>query len=69
MPSIAARCHELRIPDDDEAFRIIYRLDHDAIVIGEVFSKKTTTTPKSVISRCQRRFRSYDRIVEEKGTT
>jgi phage-related protein len=32
----------------------------DAIVIAEVFSKKTGTTPKSVIETCQKRLREYD---------
>jgi len=41
MPSIGRRCHELRIPDRDQTWRIIYRIDEDAIVIADVFSKKT----------------------------
>lgn len=60
MPSIGPRCHELRIPDQDISWRIVYRLDSDAIVIGEVFSKKTGKTPKSVLDVCKRRFREYD---------
>jgi phage-related protein len=39
MPSIGSHCHELRIVDKDDAWRIIYRIDSDAIVIVEVFSK------------------------------
>lgn len=38
----------------------MYRLDTDAVVILEVFSKKTTTTPQSVIKSCQRRMKDYD---------
>jgi phage-related protein len=63
MPAIGARCHELRIPDEDATWRIVYRIDGDAIVIGEVFSKKTQATPKSVIDSCTRRYREYDAIV------
>jgi phage-related protein len=44
MPSIGRRCHELRIDDDNVAWRIIYRTDADAIVIAEVFAKKTDRT-------------------------
>jgi phage-related protein len=44
MPSIGRRCHELRINDDNVAWRIIYRTDADAIVIAEVFAKKTDRT-------------------------
>src|SRR3990170_3370255 len=42
MPAIGARCHELRVVDERETWRIIYRVDADAIVIVEVFAKKTT---------------------------
>ncbi len=45
MPSIGARCHELRIPDDSRTWRIVYRLDSDAIVIADVLAQKTRTTP------------------------
>ena len=60
MPSIGRRCHELRIPDEDANWRIIYRTDADAIVIGEVFAKKTGKTPQKVIESCKRRFKRYD---------
>ncbi len=60
MPSIGPRCHELRINDADATWRFIYRIDADAIIIGEIFSKKTGKTPKAVIDTCRRRFRDYD---------
>lgn len=60
MPSVGKRCHELRIPDDKISWRIIYRIDADAIVIAEVFSKKAGKTPKSVIKICRARLREYD---------
>ena len=60
MPTIGRRCHELRIPDEDVTWRIVYRLDPDAVVIGEVFAKKTGQTPKKVIDTCERRFKRYD---------
>jgi len=59
MPSIGRRCHELRIPDGDVSWRVVYRIDSDAIVIAEVFSKKTGKTPKSVIERSNARLRDY----------
>ena len=62
MPAIGARCHELRVTDADATWRIVYRLDSDAIVVLEVFSKKTTQTPKMVIETCQRRLRLYDSL-------
>ena len=60
MPSIAPRCHELRINDESATWRIVFRIDTDAIVVLEVFSKKTTQTPKPVIDNCKRRLKDYD---------
>jgi len=65
MPSIGRRCHELRILDETKAWRIIYRIDSDAIVIADVFAKKSRKTPKSVIAACQRRLALYDAAVAE----
>lgn len=61
VPSIGARCHEPRIVDADATWRIVYRIDSDAIVIAEVFSKKTQQTPKPVIEVSRRRLKEYDR--------
>ena len=47
MPSIGRRCHELRIQDENVTWRIVYRLDPDAIVIGEVCPKKSGANPKT----------------------
>jgi phage-related protein len=64
MPSIGRRCHELRITDADVIWRIVYRIDPDAIIIGEVFKKKTQETPKSVIDTCKARFQQYDKLTQ-----
>ncbi len=61
MPSIGSRCHELRVPDGDSFWRIVYCIESDAIVILEVFKKKTQATPKSVISVYQERLKRYQR--------
>ena len=60
MPNIGTRCHELRIIDEDSTWRIVYRTDPDAVIIVEVFSKKTAQTPKRVIEVCKKRLREYD---------
>ena len=60
MPIVGPRCHELRIEDAASTWRIVYRVDRDAIVIGEVFAKKTAATPRWVIELCRRRLREYD---------
>jgi len=59
MPSIGSRCHELRIVDERIDWRIVYRIDTDAIVILEVFEKKTRSTPRQVIDICKRRLKDY----------
>ena len=60
MPQIGTRCHELRIVDEGVTWRIIYRTDADAIVIADVFAKKTPRTPKVVLAAARRRLREYD---------
>ena len=60
MPVVGKHCHELRIVDADQTWRIIYRIDPDAIIIAEIFSKKRRETPKTVIDTSKARFRSYD---------
>ena len=60
MPEIGARCHELRIQDETSTWRIVYRTDPDAVVILEVFDKKTQKTPLSVLQACRRRLSAYD---------
>jgi phage-related protein len=60
MPSIGPRCHELRINDGTAAWRVIYRADSDAVVIAEVFKKKTSQTPPAVVATCRRRLKEYD---------
>lgn len=60
MPSIGSRCHELRITDELVKWRIVYRVDPDAVVIAEVFKKKTGKIPKEVIRVCKDRLRRYE---------
>lgn len=60
MPATGPRCHELRVQDKQQTWRVLYRIDADAIVLIEVFSKKTGKTPKSIIDLCKRRLRDYD---------
>jgi len=63
MPIIGPGCHELRIQDEKLTWRIIYRIDPDAIVIVEVFEKKTHQTSKQIINNCRKRLRQYDAII------
>jgi phage-related protein len=70
MPSIGPRCHELRIRDGTRDWRVVYRIDTDAIVIVKVFPKTTRATPNQVITVCHERLRSYDAEARnaERGT-
>jgi phage-related protein len=65
MPSIGARCHELRVKDEQATWRVIYRIDSDAIVVTEVFDKDTQETPQRIIDVCKKRLRYYDSVTGE----
>ena len=65
MPTIGRRCHELRIGDETASWRIVYRLDPDAVIILAVFRKTTRATPKRFIEDCGRRLRAYEAATEE----
>ncbi len=60
MPAIGVRCHELRVNDERVTWRIVYRADDDAVVILEIFKKKSTKTPKSIIDTAKRRLKEYE---------
>jgi phage-related protein len=66
MPAIGTQCHELRVNDADVTWRIIYHLEADAVVILDVFAKKTAATPKTAIADCQRRLTAYRKVVSGK---
>lgn len=60
MPSIGSGCHELRITDEKKSWRIVCRIDSDAIIILDVFRKTTKQTPPRVIADCKRRLNQYE---------
>ena len=64
MPIIGTRCHELRINDEDLTWRIMYRIEFDAIVILDVFEKKTNRAPRGVIDICKDRLKAYNREIK-----
>ena len=63
MPAIGQGCHELRINDRDKTWRIIYRVDLDAILILEVFQKQSRETPQHIINVCHQRLSRYDTTI------
>jgi len=62
MPSIGRKCYELRIPDQDHTWRIVYHVDSEAIVILEVLAKKSRETPREVIDTCKLRLTRYQAL-------
>ena len=66
MPGIGAHCHELRVTDADLTWRIVNHLESEAVVILDVFTKKTRATPKATIENCQRRLAAYRKAISGK---
>jgi phage-related protein len=64
LPDVGQRCGALRVPDAEHNWRIIYRVDADAVLILDVYPKKTPKIPDKVIERCKRRVRLYDAAVK-----
>jgi len=62
MPSVGAKCHELRINDENQTWRIVYHVATDAVVILDAFSKKTAAIPDEVLTNCKRRLAAYNRV-------
>ena len=67
MPDIGPSCHELRIVDATSSWRIVYHIAADAIVVLDVFAKKTAATPKTAIADCRRRLATFHKISGKKG--
>ena len=59
LPSVGPRCGALRVRDAEHNWRIMYRVDSDAVLVLEVYSKKTRKIPDEVIERCRRRLKRY----------
>jgi phage-related protein len=68
MPTIGAGCHELRIVDREQAWRIVYHIAGDAVVILDVFSKKTAATPPVVITECRKRLEAFQTFSKKRDT-
>jgi len=51
---LEAAATRLRVNDKNKTWRLFYFLDSDAIVILEVWEKKTRKTSQATIELCQR---------------
>ncbi len=67
MPEVETGCHELRVKDGSHAWRIVYSVERDAILILEVFGKGSKKTPNQVKEICRKRVREYRRLVREES--
>ncbi|TGM78614.1 type II toxin-antitoxin system RelE/ParE family toxin [Leptospira levettii] len=65
MPSIGSSCHELRIKDGNKEWRVMYSIQSDAIIILDVFPKKTKKTPKLKIDICKTRLKEYQTAIKD----
>ncbi len=64
LPHVGPRCGALRVRDAEHNWRIMYRVDTDAVLVLEVYAKKTQRLPAEVIDRCQQRLKHYDAVVK-----
>jgi phage-related protein len=60
LSDVGPRCGALRVRDGEHNWRIMYRIDSDAVVILEVYAKKTRKIPQEVIERCRKWLVQYD---------
>ncbi|MEZ4589875.1 MAG: type II toxin-antitoxin system RelE/ParE family toxin [Chloroflexota bacterium] len=51
MPSIGKGCHELRVNDNSNTWRIMYYMNAEAIVILDVFSRRIKRRKNPLLSK------------------
>lgn len=64
LPDVGRRCGALRVRDAGHNWRIMYRIDDDAVLVLDVYSKKTRKIPDEVIERCQQRLQHYEAVLK-----
>jgi phage-related protein len=65
LPVLGPRCGALRVRDKQHNWRIVYRVDADAVLVLEVYAKKTRKIPLEVMDRCKKRLKEYDEIAKK----
>jgi len=63
LPHVGPRCGALRVRNAEQNWRIMYRIDSDAVLVVEMYPKKTRKIPDEVIERCKKRLKQYDAAV------
>ena len=61
LPTVGSRCHELRVKDSTHQWRIVYRIDGDAILVAGIFAKKGKTMQHQEFKAAAARLAIYDR--------
>jgi phage-related protein len=64
LPDVGARSGALRIREAEHNWRIVYRIDSDAVLVLGVYSKKSRKIPDEVIASCKQRLKKYDAAVQ-----
>ncbi len=62
MTTIGRGCHELRIPDGKDIWRIVYHIAEAEIVVLHTFKKKTQQTSQATKNLCKVRLKAYKAI-------
>ena len=65
LRDVGSRCGALRIRDGEHNWRIMYRIDADAVLVLDVYPKKTRKIPDEVMNRCKQRLKQYDAAVKD----
>ncbi|HUG93468.1 MAG TPA: type II toxin-antitoxin system RelE/ParE family toxin [Planctomycetaceae bacterium] len=64
LADVGPRCGALRVRDAEHNWRIMYRIDPDAVLVLDVYPKKTRKIPGEVIERSRQRLKQYDTAVK-----
>lgn len=67
VTAIGPRCAELRVRDAEHNWRIVYRVDDDAVIVVVVLPKKTQRLPDEIVRQCRQRLRQYDEACRRAG--
>ena len=61
MPTVGPRCHEIRVRDAEHVWRIVYRIDKDAILVAGIFAKKGKSMQQRELATAKGRLALHDR--------
>ena len=61
LPTVGPQCHELRVKDSRHHWRIVYRLDCDAVLVASIFAKKGKAMQNREFRAAAIRSAAYDK--------